>query len=107
MQLKQSRDVTKITTNCAYVFVKYSDNRLDSALVLVKHQAEFNLEGVVEVSRVQAYDFLGFVQAVDESVAVDVQFFCCVSQVEAAHQKSLDGFKELLVSQKRREYLMG
>src|SRR5260221_105614 len=75
--------------------------------VLVKHESEFNLEGVIEVAWVETNELLGLVEAVDEGVAMDVEFLGGFGEVEAASQEGLNGFEELLVAQERRQDLVG
>lgn len=51
---------------------------------LVKHKAELDLEGVIEVPGIERDQFFGFIKSVDERVSVNVQIFGGVGEVQSA-----------------------
>ena len=73
----------------------------DGGLVLVKHEAELDLEGIIEVARVKINELLRFIETVNESVAVNVELVGSVGKVEATGKEGLHGFEELLIPEQR------
>ena len=69
---------------------------------MVEHKAELNLQGIVEMARVKINEFLGFVESVNECVAVNMKFFGGVGEVEPAAEERLDGFEKLVVAKQGR-----
>ena len=76
-------------------------------LIAVEHQAQFDLQSVIEMARIEIDELLGFIEAVDEGVAVDVELLGRIGEIESASQESLDGLEELVVAEQGREDLVG
>ena len=76
-------------------------------LIAVEHQAQFDLQSVIEMTRIEIDELFGFIKAVDEGVAVDVELLGRVREIESASQESLNGLEELVVAEQGREDLVG
>lgn len=60
---------------------------------LVEHEAEFDLEGIIEVPGIQMNQFFGFIETINKGIAVNVKLVGGFCEVEAAGKEGLDSLE--------------
>jgi hypothetical protein len=73
----------KISENVTRVCELIIDTLGNRGGVLVKHEPKFDLQGIVEVARVEVDELLGFVEAVNQGVAVNVELLGSLGEVQS------------------------